>query len=49
MFRDNSNKNLKYAIRKKKNGGGAASFIIGSVVLGGMMVSGLSGSLSTSV
>ena len=42
MFRDNSNKNLKYAIRKKKNGGGAASFIIGSVVLGGMMVSGLS-------
>lgn len=35
MFRDKSNKDLKFAIRKKKNGGGAASFIIGSVVLGG--------------
>ena len=41
MFRDNSNKDLKFAIRKKKNGGGAASFIIGSVVLGGLMVSGI--------
>ena len=41
MFRDKSNKDLKFAIRKKKNGGGAASFIIGSVVLGGLMVSGL--------
>ena len=41
MFRDKSNKDLKFAIRKKKNGGGAASFIIGSVVLGGLMVSGI--------
>ncbi|GET13536.1 hypothetical protein SN811_20360 [Ligilactobacillus agilis] len=41
MFRDESNKDLKFAIRKKKNGGGAASFIIGSVVLGGLMVSGI--------
>ncbi|WP_302047596.1 MucBP domain-containing protein [Ligilactobacillus agilis] len=41
MFREKSNKDLKFAIRKKKNGGGAASFIIGSVVLGGLMVSGI--------
>ena len=41
MFRDKSNKDLKFAIRKKKNGGGAASFVIGSAVLGGLMVSGI--------
>ncbi|WP_180754208.1 MucBP domain-containing protein [Ligilactobacillus agilis] len=38
MFRDESEKQLKYAIRKKKTGGGAASFVIGSVIFGGMML-----------
>ena len=38
--RNNLNRKLKYSIRKKKNGGGAASFIIGSVVLGGLMLGG---------
>ncbi|WP_369022166.1 MucBP domain-containing protein, partial [Ligilactobacillus salivarius] len=38
--RNNLNRKLKYSIRKKKNGGGAASFIVGSVVLGGLMLGG---------
>ena len=40
MSRNNLNRKLKYSIRKKKNGGGAASFIVGSVVLGGLMLGG---------
>ena len=40
MSRNNLNRKLKYSIRKKKNGGGAASFIVGSVVLGGFMLCG---------
>ena len=40
MSRINLNRKLKYSIRKKKNGGGAASFIVGSVVLGGLMLGG---------
>ncbi|WP_225355741.1 MucBP domain-containing protein [Ligilactobacillus salivarius] len=32
------NRQLKYSIRKKKNGGGAASFIVGSVIFGGLMI-----------
>ncbi|WP_034997439.1 MucBP domain-containing protein, partial [Ligilactobacillus salivarius] len=38
MLRDNLNRQLKYSIRKKKNGGGAASFIVGSVIFGGLMI-----------
>ncbi|PWG50604.1 MucBP domain-containing protein [Ligilactobacillus salivarius] len=38
MLRDNLNRQLKYSIRKKKNGGGAASFIVGSVIFGGLML-----------
>ena len=38
--KNNLNRKLKYSIRKKKNGGGAASFIVGSVVLGGLMLGG---------
>lgn len=40
VSRNNLNRKLKYSIRKKKNGGGAASFIVGSVVLGGLMLGG---------
>ncbi|MSE06050.1 mucus-binding protein, partial [Lactobacillus salivarius] len=40
MSRNNLNRKLKYSIRKKKNGGGAASFIVGSVILGGLMLGG---------
>ena len=38
MLRDNLNRQLKYSIRKKKNGGGAASFVVGSVIFGGLML-----------
>lgn len=35
MFRDKmTDQQAKYALRKKKNGGGAASFLIGTVVVG---------------
>ncbi|MSE08471.1 mucus-binding protein, partial [Lactobacillus salivarius] len=40
VSRNNLNRKLKYSIRKKKNGGGAASFIVGSVILGGLMLGG---------
>ena len=40
VSRNNLNRKLKYSIRKKKNGGGTASFIVGSVVLGGLMLGG---------
>src|SRR5699024_871157 len=38
MLRDNLNRQLKYSIRKNKIGGGAASFIVGSVIFGGLML-----------
>ena len=41
MFYDKTtDRQAKYALRKKKNGGGAASFLIGTVVLGGLMLGG---------
>ena len=41
MFRDKmTDQQAKYALRKKKNGGGAASFLIGTVVVGGLMLGG---------
>ena len=42
MFYDKTtDRQAKYALRKKKNGGGAASFLIGTVVLGGLMLGGM--------
>ncbi|WP_441652087.1 hypothetical protein [Enterococcus faecalis] len=41
MFREkNTEKKLKFAIRKKKGGGGAASFVIGSLLFSTFILGG---------